>query len=597
LSLQVQLTRLEDAGLVQIAAAEPEPAYLFRHGLIQDAAYSTLLRGQRRAWHRAAADVLESLCRTEADTIVVAPILARHCSLADDHPRALRYLIIAGDAAFGHYANEEAAEFYRQALEIIQAQVLPYQPAQGQHVSSRYGRALELTSRFEAALAHYRHMETIARRQGDLALELAAVMARATIHSTANMAQDLPQAARLLAQASQLAHTLGDAAAEANINWTLMLSNVMAGGDPEQSARFGRQALDTARASGQLNLVALVLTDLWFGRANHSEWDLARAELLEAGQIAGGLGNLTVAAEGLQRLAMTDMITGHYDRSLAEMQQATEMAEALNSNDMRALTRMSAGLIYFDRGDCASASAFAEEAVRLGELTNNITVLIGTRADLGWTYVYLGDIDRGLALAQKAEDYGNRFGLIGGWAGATVARIALLLGDLATARSQIAKYPDYRDPMRRVGFVPMMWAGLGLAATELALRSGDLSRALAAAEELDGHIQRTGVIYIRPECQLVQARVLVEMKRVDEAAAVLASARAEAEALTARRLLWPILVAQADLVAAQEPTAARDLRAQAQTIVHYIAEHAPTPALRQSFLARADVRALLTLAA
>src|SRR5262249_25083321 len=152
---------------------------------------------------------------------------------ADDFPRALRYLILAGDAAFANFANTEAAEFYRQALEIIQSGGQPYEPAQALHVFGRYGRSLELTSRFEAALAHYQNMEAAARRQGDLALELAAVMARATIHATANTAQDLPLAAQLLAQASQLAHTLGDTAAEANINWTLMLSNLMAGGDPE----------------------------------------------------------------------------------------------------------------------------------------------------------------------------------------------------------------------------------------------------------------------------------------------------------------------------------------------------------------------------
>ena len=223
MSLQLQLTRLEDDGLVQLATAEPELAYLFRHGLIQDAAYSTLLRGQRRTWHRAAAEVLESLCHTETELIAAAPILARHFSLADDHPRALRYLLMAGDDAFAHYANEEAAEFYRQALEIAQPAGEPYQPVLAQHLS-------------------------------DLALELAAVMARATIHATANLAQDLPQAARLLEQASRLAHVLGDTAAEANINWTLMLSNIMAGGDSEQSARFGQRALDTARASGNLNL-------------------------------------------------------------------------------------------------------------------------------------------------------------------------------------------------------------------------------------------------------------------------------------------------------------------------------------------------------
>jgi len=596
-TIEPQLSHLEQAGLIQVATLEPDLAYLFRHGMIQDAAYSTLLRGQRRGWHLAAAEVLETLCLTEAEALTAAPILARHFSLAEDRPRALRYLTLAGDAAFAHYANEEAAEFYRQALEIFLSAPKAYQPAQALRLFSRYGRAIELTSRFDVALRHYERMEAEARRQGDLALELAAVMARATIHSTANVAQDLPQAARLLERASRLAHDLGDTAAEANINWTLMLSNVMAGGDPELTARHSQRALETARASGQANLVALVLNDSWFGRANNSEWDLARAEMLEARDIALRLGDLTTAAENLQRIAMNDMITGHYDRSLVEMEAAIDAAEALNSNDMRALTRLCGGIIYAERGDYARAIAIAEEAVRLGELTNNVTVMIGTRSDLGRAYGYLGDVDHGLALAYKAEADSHRFPLIAAWAGSAVAHLALLRGDLALAQAQVAKYRDYRDLMRRVGFVPMMWVNLGLTVIELAWRAGDHARALAEAEELDRHLARTGVVYARPEAQLWLARMLVTLSRPDEAAAVLQNARATAEAMEARRVLLPILAAQAELAEAQgQQAAAGDLRARANAIVGYIADHAPTPALRASFLARSDVRALLAAA-
>ncbi len=594
MSLRLQLARLEDDGLVLLATDVPELVYLFRHGLIQDAAYATLLRGQRRTWHRAAAEVLESLCRTDAELTTAAPILARHFSLAGDHPRALRYLVMAGDAAFAHYANEEAAEFYRQALDNVQAEGQPYQPALAQHVFSRYGRALELVSRLDAALAHYQQMEATARRQGDLALELAAVMARATIHSTANMAQDLPQAARLLEQASRLAQSLGDTAVEANINWTLMLSNIMAGGNPEQSARFGQRALITARASGQLNLVALVLTDLWFVRVNNSEWDRTRADLLEAGDIARRLNNLTVVAESLLRISVIDMVIGHYDRALEATFQAIATAEALNSSDLRGLTRLCAAVIYADRGDYDRAIPFAEEAVRLGEMTNNVTVLIGTRSDLGRMYAFMGDFDHGLALVQKAEEDGHRFPLVAAWAGSAAARLALLRGDLAGASATIARYPDYRDLMRRVGFAPLMWTNLGLAVTELALLSGDLARALAESQELNDHITRTGTVVAQPEARLLLARVLIGLGRHDQAWAALAAARAEAEALTARRLLWPILAAQADLAAAAgQAGTASGLRAEAQSIVRYIAGRAPTPALRASFLARSDARALM----
>src|SRR5258708_37035458 len=105
MKLQPHLTQLENAGLVRVGAIEPDLLYLFRHGLIHDATYSTLLRGQRRTWHTATAEVLQSACRSEAEVISAAPILATHFSLAGDRPRALHYLTMAGDSAFAHFAN------------------------------------------------------------------------------------------------------------------------------------------------------------------------------------------------------------------------------------------------------------------------------------------------------------------------------------------------------------------------------------------------------------------------------------------------------------------------------------------------------------
>ena len=50
------LGTLEASGLIEIAALQPELEYLFRHALVQDAAYASLLKQERRTLHRAAAE-------------------------------------------------------------------------------------------------------------------------------------------------------------------------------------------------------------------------------------------------------------------------------------------------------------------------------------------------------------------------------------------------------------------------------------------------------------------------------------------------------------------------------------------------------------
>jgi tetratricopeptide (TPR) repeat protein len=593
MSTQPQLTQLENAGLIRLAAVEPELAYLFRHGLIQDAAYSTLLRAQRQRWHLATARVIESTCRSETETVSLAPILARHFSLAGDRPRALHFLVIAGDAAFDHYANVEAASFYGLGLEIANAPEAEYDPQLMQHLFSRHGRALELTSRFEAALDNYRVMEATARKRGDKALALAAVMARATIHSTANMAQDVSEAASLLERVGSLAHEIGDLVAEANINWTLLLNNTMSGGEAARSIAYGQHALDLARALNQRELTAFILTDLWFAYGAAGQWEQARAALDEGSVMARELGNLSVLCENLGRQGMTALILGNYDEALARMAESYEAAEAANSTDFRALMRSFAGLIHTDRGDIDRAIAISEEAIGYAQVSSNVTVLIGTRSDLGRTYAMMGAVEHAQALAELALESAGRFELLRPWPGATIVRLHLMQHDLAMAATAFAGLPDFRELMRRAGFVPFMWANLALAGIELALARENWSGAALLAQEIVGHLEPRGMRYLLPEVRLLQARAHLALGQDDGALAALQTARAEAEALGSRRLLWPILAALAEIASARGQVEATSLRQQAREIVNYIAARAPTPALRQSFLASAGVQSLL----
>jgi tetratricopeptide (TPR) repeat protein len=273
------------------------------------------------------------------------------------------------------------------------------------------------------------------------------------------------------------------------------------------------------------------------------------------------------------------------------------LAEGLNSIDARALSRAWIGILHTDRGDLDQAIALSEEAVRLGEITGNVTALIGTRGDLARAYALLGDIEHGLALTQQAASDGLRFPFIAPWAGSAAVQLRLLQGDLTGAQAALAALPDYRDLKRRAGFVPLMWGNVGLAEIQLAAALGDAASAERLAGELLQNFEQAGVRLRLPDARLLQAQALLALARPDEAWAALQTARAEAECLGARRVLWPILVALADIAEARGQAEAGGLRQQARQIVHYIAAHAPTPALRQSFVARPDVRSVLAKAA
>src|SRR5215475_14192833 len=97
MNLISQLNTLESSGLIRLLRAQPELEYLFHHALVQDAAYSSLLKQDRRRLHLAVGEALERLYPGQCDEL--AAILAYHFGKAEIHEKAILYLTLAGDQA------------------------------------------------------------------------------------------------------------------------------------------------------------------------------------------------------------------------------------------------------------------------------------------------------------------------------------------------------------------------------------------------------------------------------------------------------------------------------------------------------------------
>ncbi len=101
------------------------PPYLFKHALVQDAAYSTLLRGRRQELHARVAAALEEHF---ADLIERQPeLLAHHLTAAGDTERAVDQWLKAGHYAAGRLAHVEAIAHLERGLALLGS--LPETPA------------------------------------------------------------------------------------------------------------------------------------------------------------------------------------------------------------------------------------------------------------------------------------------------------------------------------------------------------------------------------------------------------------------------------------------------------------------------------------
>jgi class 3 adenylate cyclase/predicted ATPase len=124
MTLQRELGRLVDAELVYQRGVPPQSTYVFKHALIQDAAYASLLKSTRQHYHQQIAQVLEEQFVEIAET--QPELLAYHYTEAGRTEKAVYYWYQAGQRASERSAHVEAIAHLRQGLALLQT--LPETP-------------------------------------------------------------------------------------------------------------------------------------------------------------------------------------------------------------------------------------------------------------------------------------------------------------------------------------------------------------------------------------------------------------------------------------------------------------------------------------
>ena len=114
--LDAHLTNLERADLIRERRRIPELEYIFKHALVQEATYESILADRRRHLHHRVAECIESVFADRLEEF--ASLLAYHYVRAEDWQKAQEFLFKAGDQAAKVAANAEALAHYEQAATV-----------------------------------------------------------------------------------------------------------------------------------------------------------------------------------------------------------------------------------------------------------------------------------------------------------------------------------------------------------------------------------------------------------------------------------------------------------------------------------------------
>lgn len=389
MTARAELGTLEASGLIEIAALQPELEYLFRHALVQEAAYSSLLKQDRRTLHRAAAETILSLHPDREREL--AAVVAMHFELSGDVTRAARYLVTAGEHALERFANKEAAAFFTRAFALADASEvdLRLRAAVGSAKAGwTYNESGTDIERLELALG--------AAGRADQRLVTEAYFWVAFLRRQRGEVPESSQSLReALDRGAQSGVALGDPKAAA-LPRAFMGSYMAFTGHLREGAREMREALEAVEVGADPLSSAMVADFLAMTYARLGEFANAE-EMLERSRNLAGHGDDIARVDVMIAGSGIHLERGELDEALAQSMQCATRSEELGAFACVVVSSVMYGAASLANQDAPAAKQPLERGIELCKVTNMAPMRTLTQGLLGSVRAQLGDLPGGVA--------------------------------------------------------------------------------------------------------------------------------------------------------------------------------------------------------
>ncbi len=340
---------------------------VFRHALIQDAAYQSLLNRRRRHFHEEIAKVLVD---QYADVAATQPeLIAQHYEKAQRVELALPYWMKAGERALARSANYEAVDHFQNALSI--AEQLPNEPGHQTDLLAavlKLGDALYAAGRMTDSLAKYRLAAPLARKAADTQGFVRAVIGLdgSQFLSSNSLAETLP----LLEEAMAMVEP-ADKKSRCQILSHLARAYAYLS-DSEKAAKCHSVGIELAREVGdKTSLVELSVLPLLTASPvkTATEKNNRMARIDEIRRLAGEIDDDDVLTRALSIDTYVSTELGERARADRAVDALEELGTKRQHLNVQFYARIARAMMAILDGRFTAAEKLAEEALKLGRHT------------------------------------------------------------------------------------------------------------------------------------------------------------------------------------------------------------------------------------
>jgi class 3 adenylate cyclase/tetratricopeptide (TPR) repeat protein len=396
--LSAQLRDLQRLDLLRETRHRPDTEYVFKHALIRDVAYSTLLTRHRKQLHRRVGEAMESLLGERLGEF--QSIIAEHFLRAEDWVRAADYLLRAGDEAARLSADAEARGHYQKAMDAL----------------------LQLPDTVENR-----------RRRVDTTLKQAAVSYIAD-RPDLNLAR-LAAAEALAGELPGLNRATGeDRLRLARVRyWIGRIHHVS--GDPRQAIAHYRQVLAIGQELGDEQLTAIPSAMIGMALAVQGHWAKAGQLLSQAVPALERAGEWREWCRVVGYVGISVVARGDYHRGVAEAQRALDRALEVNDQAIIGSNHILLCVTHVLNERMEALAATAQEAVKEAERSGEQVILYAGLAFRGWANGRLGQHAAARSDMEQSNTVGAGLGrlILADWFAVARADVALAAGRIDEA--------------------------------------------------------------------------------------------------------------------------------------------------------------------
>jgi class 3 adenylate cyclase/tetratricopeptide (TPR) repeat protein len=381
--------------------------YIFKHALVRDALYNSLLAGPRTALHLKAAEEIER--RSGNRLAEVAEVLAHHYCQTDRAERAFKYLTMAGKKSLGVYSLDEAERYFDRALELYESKPSCAETNSIVDFIAAMAQLLLAKSSFKKLKQIVRKYLPRIEALGDLP-ETVIVLSNYTFAALMNCEHTsaIPAAERALAMAERLGDNRSKAYARAS---TIMSKTMFAQLSQEEAHYHRRLLISESEHVDDAYLHSLVFFASTWDFVQRGHTDLARARALELGAYGQRLGDPRALGWCLSILGWVDIIDERYNEAFEHGEECIRVALAEYERHA-GLSVKGIGQIF--RGQVREGAELLYELRQQLMTAEDSYMVFGIDPPLGVAKVLEGDFSGGIRfleeLLRRNEAAKNRFG-------------------------------------------------------------------------------------------------------------------------------------------------------------------------------------------